>query len=85
MFYSILQSYLHLRLNWNIASQVGHKLSAVVCRFGICKLSEIYPIGAFYPNSYPNMRYRVYFNINHMVVFIPKANINHMVVYDGLS
>jgi hypothetical protein len=27
------------------------------------------------------MRYRVYFNINHMVVFIPTANINHMVVF----
>ena len=58
-FYSILESYLHLRLNWDIASQVGHKLSAAVCRLGICELSEIYPFGASYPISYPNMRYRV--------------------------
>lgn len=48
-FYFILESYLHLRLNWDISSQVGHKLSAAVCRFGICKLSDYTLLVHFIP------------------------------------
>ena len=94
MFYFILESYLHLRLNLDIASQVGHKVSAVVCRLGICKLSDYTLSVHFIPIfiqicviGYNLSDINPKADINHMVVinsvFIPKANINHMVVYDG--